>query len=129
IFESMLPALEVVVGFLQKLVDGFNKLPAPVKTAIVVVGSLVAAIGPLLTVLGFMVSNIGVVLTIVPKMLPLLSKLGSLFGLVRKAVLGFNLALLANPITLIVGAIIAAVALIYVYWEPIKEFFINLWES
>lgn len=36
-------------------------------------------------------------------------------------------ALLANPITWIVLAVIAAVALIYIYWEPITKFFKKLW--
>ncbi len=36
-------------------------------------------------------------------------------------------ALLANPITWIVAAVIAAVALIVIYWEPISEFFLKLW--
>ena len=36
-------------------------------------------------------------------------------------------ALLANPITWIVAAVIAAVALLYIYWKPITAFFIRLW--
>ncbi|NNV22651.1 hypothetical protein EHE22_19765 [Ochrobactrum pseudogrignonense] len=38
-------------------------------------------------------------------------------------------ALMANPIVLLVMAIVAAAAAIYVYWGPIKEFFIGLWNS
>ena len=38
-------------------------------------------------------------------------------------------ALLANPIVLLVMAIVAAAAAIYIYWGPIKEFFIGLWNS
>ncbi len=38
-----------------------------------------------------------------------------------------NAAFLAHPIARIVAAIIAAAVLIYVYWEPISEFFIWLW--
>jgi len=41
----------------------------------------------------------------------------------------FAAALLANPITWIVAAVIAAVALIYIYWEPISEFFAGLWND
>jgi TP901 family phage tail tape measure protein len=54
-------------------------------------------------------------------------KVGFLAG--TKAALGFAAGLLALPITWIVLAIIAAVALIYIYWEPIKAFFLGLWES
>lgn len=38
-------------------------------------------------------------------------------------------ALMANPIVLLIMAIVAAAAAIYIYWGPIKEFFIGLWNS
>lgn len=38
-------------------------------------------------------------------------------------------ALMANPIVLLVMTIVAAAAAIYIYWGPIKEFFIGLWNS
>lgn len=38
-------------------------------------------------------------------------------------------ALMANPIVLLVMAIVAAAAAIYIYWGPIKGFFIGLWNS
>ena len=38
-------------------------------------------------------------------------------------------ALMANPIVLIIAAIVAGAVAIYVYWEPIKAFFIGLWSS
>lgn len=38
-----------------------------------------------------------------------------------------NSTMLANPIFWIATAIVAAATLIYVYWEPISEFFINIW--
>lgn len=48
---------------------------------------------------------------------------------IRLAFLALNGTMLANPIFWVVAAIVAAVALIYIYWEPISEFFMNLWES
>ena len=38
-------------------------------------------------------------------------------------------ALLANPITWVVVAVVAAAVLIYKYWEPISGFFLKLWDS
>lgn len=38
-------------------------------------------------------------------------------------------ALMANPIVLIIAAIVAGAAAIYFGWEPIKAFFIDLWAS
>lgn len=52
----------------------------------------------------------------------------SIINMVRNAIWLMNAALMANPIGLVVAAIVAAVALIYVYWEPISEFFIWLWD-
>src|SRR5690625_933938 len=75
IFKSLQPALESILGFLNKLVDMFNALPGPVQGFIVTIAALVATIGPLLTVLGFMVSNIGSLLTAVPKIIAVFGKL------------------------------------------------------
>jgi TP901 family phage tail tape measure protein len=41
----------------------------------------------------------------------------------------FNAVILANPIILIVAAIIAAVVLIYVYWDEIVAYFKGVWKS
>ncbi|MGV2107809.1 tape measure protein [Agrobacterium vitis] len=52
-------------------------------------------------------------------------------GLVQIAI-GLSMlsaALMANPIILIVAAIVAAAVAIYVYWQPIKAFFVDLWSS
>ncbi len=45
----------------------------------------------------------------------------------RTAFMLLNATILANPIALVVAAIVAAAVLIYVYWEPISEFFVGLW--
>ena len=41
----------------------------------------------------------------------------------------WNAALLANPITWVVGAFIVAAALLVTYWEPVAGFFEGLWEG
>jgi hypothetical protein len=38
-------------------------------------------------------------------------------------------ALMANPIALAIAAIVAGAALIYLNWEPIKAFYVDLWNS
>lgn len=48
---------------------------------------------------------------------------------VKTAFTLLNAVILANPIALVVAAIVAAAALIYIYWDPIKEFFLDLWEE
>lgn len=56
--------------------------------------------------------------------------LGGVFGKAALSVLRFGLALLASPITWIVGAVLAlgaAAYLVYKNWEPIGNFFSNMW--
>lgn len=52
--------------------------------------------------------------------------LPALWGAV-KASLAWTASLLANPITWIVIAVVAAALLIYKYWGPISEFFAGMW--
>lgn len=51
------------------------------------------------------------------------------FPLVGKAILFIGRALMMNPIGLAVTAIAGAAYLIYKNWEPIKAFFLGLWEE
>jgi TP901 family phage tail tape measure protein len=55
---------------------------------------------------------------------PLLSGLGAAIS----AVGAFTASLLANPITWIALAIVGAGLLIWKFWEPIKQFFADLWD-
>lgn len=48
---------------------------------------------------------------------------------IAKGITMLSAALMANPIVLLIMAIVAAAAAIYIYWGPIKEFFIGLWNS
>jgi hypothetical protein len=53
-------------------------------------------------------------------------------GIVTVATWAFNAALWANPITWVVAAIVALIAVVVAlvkYWEPISGFFIDLWDD
>lgn len=50
-------------------------------------------------------------------------------ALVTAATWAWNAALLANPVGLVVGAVIGAVALIITAWEPITAFFEAVWDG
>jgi TP901 family phage tail tape measure protein len=57
---------------------------------------------------------------------------GALFTgltMVGKSILFIGRALLMNPIGLLITGIALAAFLIYKYWEPIKAFFLGLWEE
>src|SRR5699024_8938790 len=48
---------------------------------------------------------------------------------IKVAVMALNATVWANPWTYVAMAAVAAVLLIIHYWEPISEFFVNLWEK
>lgn len=48
---------------------------------------------------------------------------------VAVATAAVNLVMRANPIGLLIAAFVAAAALIYTHWEPIKGFFATLWDG
>jgi len=47
----------------------------------------------------------------------------------KLAIMGVTKALVMNPIGAIIAAIAVAALLIYKYWEPIKAFFIGMWQG
>jgi TP901 family phage tail tape measure protein len=57
----------------------------------------------------------------------LIARLLPAFASAAAGAWSFTAALLANPITWIVLGIIAAAALIYVFWDDIVAFFLNIW--
>ena len=63
LYDAMLPALEKIVAMVQKAVGWFADLNPEIKTAIVVIAGLAAAIGPLLLVFGPLISTLGTLIT------------------------------------------------------------------
>ena len=57
--QTLLPTLETGIGFLQKLIDGFNSIPGPIKSFAKIIGGAVAAAGPLLMLAGMMGNLVG----------------------------------------------------------------------
>lgn len=130
--EILIPAVRSVVSVIQKVVDWFNKIPAPMKTVITHVLAVVAAIGPLLLIGGKLITAIGTIMSAG-------SKLTGLFTGIKTAatVLGGGLkalwgVLMANPIVLVIAAVAALVAGFIYLWnhcEGFRQFWINLWEG
>lgn len=101
--EILAPVLAKLVGWLQSAVDKFKTLSPEAKKFTVVVGAIAAAVGPVLTALGFLMTNV------VPGLI-------SAFGLLKTATVSIvnafkslNVAMLANPISLIVAGVSAVI--------------------
>src|SRR5690625_1645744 len=99
-FDGLSPTMQKIVGYF---------------TAFASVAAVLA--GPILMLIGFipkLIAGFSAIVTVVKFIAGIFSALAGVVSL---------------PFILIVAAVAAAVALIYFYWEPIKEFFIMLWEA
>ena len=130
--EALAPTIQKVADFIQQLVDKFNALTPAQQETIVQIGLVAAALGPLLVVVGKVISSVGTIMTFAPK---IVSGVQSVIGIGSKLMGGLKslwAVIAANPITLIVAAIAAAVAAFIYFWntsEEFRQFWINLWEA
>ncbi|WP_261887321.1 phage tail tape measure protein [Vibrio aerogenes] len=53
----------------------------------------------------------------------------SVFPVVMSGIRAIGMAMMANPVGLVITAIAAVAGLIYYYWEPIKKFMGTLWDG
>lgn len=102
IAQVLAPIIEKIAGFIQKVVEFMQRLtPGQAKLIMIIVG-IVAALAPLLIIVGKLITSIGMIMTFAPMIVSgigtVMSALSGLFGLIA-----------ANPMVLVIGAIIAAV--------------------
>lgn len=109
--------LPIFTSFIQKvngLLKEFIALPDSMKTVIVVIGAVAAAIGPLLLAIGSIAPVIGTAITAIK----------SLFTILRASAMSF--ALFTNPVFLTIaaiGALVAAGVYLYKNWDAVKQKF------
>lgn len=106
--EVFIPVLEKALGPLQKLITAFSGLSAGQKNVIVTTLAIVAAVGPLLMIVG--------------KAITLFATLRTIILAVQAAQIGLNIAMIANPIGLIVVAIAALVAALVIAYKRSETF-------
>lgn len=131
IFISLSEKVRQLAAWFHNLSDGQRKV-------IITILGVMAAMGPTIVIVGKMMEYVSVFGTVLSKFGSILFKMGPILrifgsiGLKAFQMLAVGLrvvavAAMANPIILVIMAIIAAAALIYKYWEPIKKFFIDFW--
>jgi len=139
ITDQLRPSLMAIAGVaavaITALIGFVQAHPGLTKTAgimAMILAGVLGIVGPILLSVGAIGMFAGHVLSgwaLLSKFgMGLLSLIPS-FGAATASAWAFTAALLANPITWIVLAIVAAAGLVYLYWEPIKAFFIKLWTS
>lgn len=99
-----------LIGNVKDAITWWTELDGSTKKLIGKIAGIAIVIGPILMIISKITS---LIISLIPAF----------------KILGAAIGLLTSPIGLVVAAIVAAAALIYIYWEPIKGFFISLWKS
>jgi phage-related minor tail protein len=137
------PAIERIVPLIDRLADAWESLSPATQQAAVVMGAIAAALGPATIAFSGFASVFGAGAKVVGSLAGWtkylwMMRASIMAGLIPSltaaiaSVWAFTVALLANPITWIVGGIVAlagAAYLVVKYWEPIKKFFVDLWDG
>lgn len=117
------PVMTGIASAVGTVASAFSNLPQPVQTVIAVILGVVAVAAPLLMVIGGVISAVGTISGVMGGFVGLLS------GTVMPAISGFFAFLLANPIVLVITAIVAAGALLIANWDKVKEVAGNMKEG
>lgn len=139
----LVPVLEQLVPVLERAAASWEGLGSEGQKTVLVFAGAAAALGPGLVVLG----KLAVAVEAVTGALVFAAGWSKYLWMMRASIMAglvpsltaasasvwaFTAALLANPITWVVIAVVAlgaAVYQIYKNWEPLKEFFLELWAS
>ena len=116
------PVMSGLASVVSTVASAFSRLPQPVQTVIAVVLGVVAVAGPLIIVIGSVISAVGAIAPVIGVIGGVLGGfVGLITGTIMPALAGFFAFLLANPIVLVIAAIVAAVALLIANWDKVKE--------
>lgn len=102
IAEALAPVIEKVAEAIQKVVQWMQRLSPEQARLIMIITGIVAVIGPLLIIIGKVITSIGTVLTMIPMIV-------SAIGTIGTALSGLFAFLAANPIVIVIAAVVAAV--------------------
>ena len=124
--KNNLPSMrEMVAEFGKKFEEVLKGIAEKIPEIVEKFKSVYNALEPWLPLITAVVAGIASFATTVA----IINTVKNVIMSLRVAFALLNATILANPIALVVAALMAAAVLVYVYWEPIKEFFIDLWEA
>ena len=119
------PILTELVDKLKQLVTWFTNLSPGMQKTIVIILSIVTALGPLILVIGNLITAVGSIMTFAPKLV-------TAFNGVKTAFSALGSAFAANPIGIVIAAVVALVAAFIYLWnncDAFRQFWIDLWEN
>ena len=121
-FGQLLGVLTPVVNSIVKFAKENPELTKTVLTGAAVVIGFTAALGAAKLATGAIVYALGPLLTVT-------KLVGLALPYVATGIRAITMAMAANPIGRLIVGLTTAAVLIYKNWEPIKGFFVGLWES
>ena len=124
IMSALAPTLEKVTGLIEKATTLFSSLDEKTKQNIATAMALVAGLSPVLMIIGKLVGAVSTVISIGTKVISVVKTI----AVGAKALWA---VLMANPIGLVVGLLVALVAGFVALWnncEGFRQFWIDLWE-
>ena len=120
--DTVVPAVQRFGDFIKTLLERFAALPGPVKRMAVMFLGLVAAIGPVLVIAGTLMKVMAAGIGVFAKVVKVVGLVGKAFAIVGKL-------LLANPIVLVIAAIIGAIVLLWKHSETFRNIVTAVWEA
>ena len=124
IMSALAPTLEKVTGLIEKATTWFSSLDEKTKQNIATAMALVAGLSPVLMIIGKLVGSIG---SLKLKFTDLSDKVDN----IKDKMQSLWAILMANPIGLVIGLLVALVAGFVALWnncEGFRQFWIDLWE-
>ncbi len=123
--QQLLPIVNDVLGALQSVIKWFNNLDASGKRVVLILGGIALAIGPVATAIGGLIT-IGTGISKITEAMKKWEVVTKLQAVATKAMTiaqgALNTVMNMNPISLIVIAIVALIAIIVVLWNKCEWF-------
>jgi len=122
--KTPLQSIENILGLIGKAFSNvLNAIAAGIPTAVDMIMNLYHNLEPWMPLITSIAGAVGIMVLSFAAFNTTITIIGN----VRKAITALNATVLANPWTWVALAAITAVLLIIQYWEPITQFFKDLW--
>lgn len=143
VIDRLLPVVDAAMTAFEAWAGANPELVTALGAVAAAVGIVAGALAPILTTLATIIGSWSVLgfavvraIAVFSALGPVLTAIGSGLGLLATRALpaviagirGLGLAMMANPIGAIVGAIGIAATLVITHWDEVKAFFLGLWE-